>query len=101
MALEKKLGLKVCSNYNFSKNYILNTFVGYYVGRICVVFSLPAQSLPIMFKDGAEIPKHLSYILPMLNGIPHFQIALNLITSFTKFRLRKRQMGLMFAASFL
>ncbi|KAF8812743.1 hypothetical protein BYT27DRAFT_7220846 [Phlegmacium glaucopus] len=35
---------------------------GYHVGRICVVFSLPKSSLPIMFTNNAEILQHLAYV---------------------------------------
>ncbi|KAF8806355.1 hypothetical protein BYT27DRAFT_7257744 [Phlegmacium glaucopus] len=35
---------------------------GYHIGRIRIVFSLPAHSLPTMFKDEAEIPQHLAYV---------------------------------------
>ena len=36
--------------------------LGYHIGRIRVVFSLPTRSLSIMFVDGAEIPQHLAYV---------------------------------------
>ncbi|KJA19341.1 hypothetical protein HYPSUDRAFT_1096163 [Hypholoma sublateritium FD-334 SS-4] len=35
---------------------------GYHIGRIHVVFSLPRQSLPIMFTSGREVPEHLAYV---------------------------------------
>ena len=38
------------------------TFVGYHIGRIRVVFSLPDRFFPIMFSNGAEVPQHLAYV---------------------------------------
>ena len=38
------------------------TFVGYHIGRIRVVFSLPDCFFPIMFSNGAEVPQHLAYV---------------------------------------
>jgi len=36
--------------------------LGYHVGRIHVVFSLPTASLPLLFHGGMDIPSHLTYV---------------------------------------
>ena len=39
-----------------------NHFLGYRIGRIRVIFSLPHSSIPLLFDDGIEVPQHLAYV---------------------------------------
>ena len=40
----------------------IELLLGYRVGRIRVVFSLPTASLPLLFHDGIDVPSHLVYV---------------------------------------
>ena len=58
----EELGLDGTFNLGLKPDYLLKTLVGYRIGRIRVVFSIPECFLHSMFIDGAEIPEHLAYV---------------------------------------
>jgi hypothetical protein len=62
MAQEKTLGPIVCLNWDLTADYALKKIVGYHIGCIHIVFSLPEHFLSTMFLDKAEIPQHLVYV---------------------------------------
>jgi hypothetical protein len=41
---------------------IIGAWIGYRIGRVRVIFSLPGASHPILFPGVQDIPKHLAYI---------------------------------------